>query len=92
MGDHSDIGGGHEAGQNILALDPLFYIWEKGREAGVPFGSLKKVYDQERLYLEVDGRRRPWAYQMNTTPHDLTTSILFTDGGRRRHLPGEPTP
>jgi uncharacterized protein (DUF2235 family) len=39
-GDHSDIGGGWGADQNLLSWAPLFYIWEQGRSAGVPFGVL----------------------------------------------------
>jgi uncharacterized protein (DUF2235 family) len=88
VGDHSDIGGGHEEGQNQLAQAPLLYIWSKGREAGVPFGPLNWVTDHGQRYLEVSGERRPWAYQLNAMPHDLTTSILYTDGGLRNNLPG----
>jgi RHS repeat-associated protein len=87
-GDHSDIGGGHEENQNLLALAPLFYIWSSGRAAQVPFGPLDVVIDQGQQFIEVAGTRRPWAYHPNTTPHDLTTSILYRDGGPRRNLPG----
>jgi len=87
-GDHSDIGGGHEEGQNLLALEPLFYIWSKGREAGAPFGALQLVFTQNQMLMKVGGEWRPWAYQLNIAPHDLTTSILYTDGGVRNNLPG----
>jgi len=87
-GDHSDIGGGQKAGQNVLALAPLQYIWSKGKEAGVPFGPLKLVGGQEELTLEVDGRRRPWSYQFDAVPHDYTTVFFYTDGGLRKNLPG----
>lgn len=39
-GDHSDIGGGHNADQNMLADAPLRYIWSEGKRVGVPFGDL----------------------------------------------------
>ena len=90
-GDHSDIGGGYEQDQNLLALAPLFYIWSKGRSAGVPFGPVNLVWDQHQYYLEVGGERRPWAYQLGQTPHDLSTSLPYTDGGHRSNLP-EGTP
>jgi RHS repeat-associated protein len=87
-GDHSDIGGGHEEEQNLLALDPLRYIWSAGRAVGVPFGPLDIVSAQDGRFLKVAGELRPWAYRAHTTPHDLTTSILYTDGGVRKNLPG----
>ncbi len=43
-GDHSDIGRGHGIGSNLLSLEPLYYIWREGLEAGVPFGASIK-YD-----------------------------------------------
>jgi RHS repeat-associated protein len=39
-GDHSDIGRGHGKGTNDLSRAPLEYMWNQGRAAGAPFGSL----------------------------------------------------
>ncbi len=41
-GDHSDIGHGHgkDNDTNDLSWEPLLYIWEGGRNVGVPFGPL----------------------------------------------------
>jgi hypothetical protein len=85
-GDHSDIGGGHEEDQNLLALAPLFYVWSAGRAVGVPFGPLNLIRDSGRLFLEVNGERRPWSYKENAIPHDMTELIRYTDGGPRQNL------
>jgi hypothetical protein len=45
-GDHSDIGGGWGATQNLLSAAPLQHIWSAGISAGVPFGPLP-----QRTYL-----------------------------------------
>jgi len=71
-GDHSDIGSGHGPGTNRLSLPPLLFIWQEGREAGVPFGPLPE---------------RPWPVVDSTIPHDLTGMAIFTDGGPRGNLP-----
>ncbi len=71
-GDHSDIGGGHKSDANLLSIDPLYYVWSQGRKVGVPFGAIPK---------------RPWEYKNNSTPHDLTDRLIYTDGGVRQNLP-----
>ncbi|NQU38648.1 MAG: DUF2235 domain-containing protein [Lentisphaerae bacterium] len=86
-GDHSDIGGGHRDNQNLLALAPLFYIHERGHSAGVPFGPLNLAMEDGQIFLEVGGKRRPWAYQWNLNPHDLTEKWYYADGGPRNSLP-----
>jgi len=71
-GDHSDIGGGHRDGYNLLSLRPLYFIANEGRKVGVPYGPMPV---------------RPWSLQYNSTPHDLTEKIHFRDGGPRENLP-----
>ena len=73
-GDHSDIGGGHEADQNFLAIAPLRFMHREGLNAGVPFGAVP--FDT-----------RPWPYKDNFNAHDMrNSSLLFTNGGRRSNL------
>jgi hypothetical protein len=86
-GDHADIGGQYEKDQNILALMPLFYVWAKGREVGVPFGTISLTAQGQSLFLEVAGERRPWPYQMGNNPHDMTTLLIYANGGMRANLP-----
>ena len=87
-GDHSDIGGGHLENQNILALQPLLYIWRQGRAAGVPFSSITVEEGKNfEMYLSVRGERRLWPYVIDNTPHDLTDKLLYTDAGPRGNLP-----
>jgi len=71
-GDHSDIGGGHLDDTNLLSKAPLNFIYDEAVKAKVP---LEKIPS------------RPWPYKQNTVPHDLTTKLLYTDGGQRSNLP-----
>lgn len=62
--------------QNLLALEPLFYIWETGRNAGAPFGN-----------IPFEKRERLWGkYKASYTPHDLTTDWKFRVGPQRENL------
>ena len=72
-GDHSDIGGGHEEGNNLLSHEPLLYMWSQGLRADVPFGNIDL------------GER----YKDDYTPHDLTKKLIYRDGGQRDNLPKE---
>jgi hypothetical protein len=57
-GDHSDIGRGHGKDTSFLSLAPLFYIYEQGRSAGTPFGTLdRSLYEK---------------FSSSIDPHDLT--------------------
>ena len=75
-GDHSDIGGGHMGEQNLLALEPLLYVWEAGRYAGVPLGN-----------IPFEKRERLWGpYKASYKPHDLTGDWKFRSGPQREEL------
>jgi RHS repeat-associated protein len=71
-GDHSDIGSGHMEDTNFLSLAPLDFILMQALKAGVPIGKLPN---------------RPWPYMNNRIPHDLTTELIYFDGGKRKNLP-----
>ena len=62
-GDHSDIGRGHGKDTNFLSLAPLFYIYNQGLSAGVPFGDLSEKYYEN--------------FSSSTTPHDLSEEVWY---------------
>ncbi|WP_222427694.1 phospholipase effector Tle1 domain-containing protein [Desulfobotulus alkaliphilus] len=74
-GDHSDIGRGHGVNTTNLSIAPLVYIWEKGIDAGVPFGPLPS--------FSTDYGKDPWGWHAH--PHDMSEDWpynLMPKGGR----------